>query len=61
MTPKGQPRPGDERLVKTTVELPELLWKAAKNRAMDERTDLRAVIIASLEAYLRTRPKKAST
>ena len=58
MTPKGQARTQGERLVKTTVELPEALWKAAKTRAMDERTDLRAVIIVSLEAYLRTRPKK---
>ncbi len=39
--------------VKTTVELPGELWKAAKIRAMDERADLRSVIIAALEAYLR--------
>lgn len=60
VTPKGQPRTGGERLVKTTVELPEMLWKAAKNRAVDERTDLRTVIIAGLEAYLRTKPRKGS-
>ena len=45
-------------MVKTTVELPEPLWKAAKVRAMDERTDLRSVIIAALEAHLRTKPKR---
>jgi hypothetical protein len=41
------------RKVKTTLELPEELWRAAKIRAMDERTDLRTVLIAALEAYLK--------
>ena len=39
--------------MKTTVELPEVLWRAAKIRAMDQRTDLRSVLIAALAAYLR--------
>jgi hypothetical protein len=39
-------------VVKTTVDLPLSLWRAAKVRAMDERTDLRQVIIAALEAHL---------
>ena len=39
--------------VKTTLELPEDLWRAAKIRAMDERTDLRTVLTAALEAYLK--------
>lgn len=39
--------------VKTTVDLPEKLWKAAKIRAMEERSDLRSIIIRSLEAYLK--------
>jgi hypothetical protein len=38
--------------VKTTVELPEDLWRSAKIRAMDERVDLRTVFIRALEAYL---------
>lgn len=45
-------------MVKTTVDLPEALWKAAKIRAMDERTDLRSVIIAALEAHLKTKAKR---
>jgi hypothetical protein len=44
--------------VKTTIDLPEPLWRAAKVRAMDERVDLRRVVIAALEAYLKTRPKR---
>lgn len=45
------------RTVKTTVELPEELWRAAKIRAMDERSDLRSVLIAALAAYLEPSPK----
>jgi len=57
MSPRGKPR--DEETVKTTVDLPEDLWRATKIRAMDDRTDLRSVIIAALENYLQKRePKK---
>lgn len=38
--------------VKTTVELPGDLWRAAKIRAMDQRVDLRTVFIRALEEYL---------
>jgi|OpeIllAssembly_1097287.scaffolds.fasta_scaffold2105690_1 hypothetical protein len=48
-----KPRASAESTVKTTVELPEVLWRAAKIRAMDQRTDLRSVLIAALAAYLR--------
>jgi hypothetical protein len=41
---------------KTTLELPDPLWRAAKIRAMDERANLRAVVIAALEAYLKAKP-----
>lgn len=43
----------DSDTVKTTVELPGELWRAAKIRAMDERADLRTVLIRALEHYLR--------
>jgi hypothetical protein len=46
--------------VKTTVELPGELWRAAKIRAMDDRADLRTVLIRALEAYLDV-PAKAIT
>jgi hypothetical protein len=45
-------------MVKTTVDLPQELWRAAKIRAMDERSDLRSVIVAALEAHLKTKPKR---
>jgi hypothetical protein len=53
MTPKGTPRNDGEQNVKTTIDLPEDLWRAAKVRAMDERTDLRSVVIAALRAHLK--------
>ena len=44
--------------MKTTVDLPEALWRAAKIRAVDERKDLRQVVISALEQYLQMKPKK---
>ena len=41
------------RSVKTTIELPENVWRAAKIRALDDYTDLRTVVVAALMAYLR--------
>lgn len=46
--------------VKTTVELPGDLWRAAKIRAMDERSDLRSVLVRALETYLGTGDRKTS-
>jgi hypothetical protein len=46
-------RPSVPETVKTTVDLPRALWREAKVRAMDAHTDLRSVIIAALEAYLK--------
>ena len=43
---------GAPRSVKTTVELPSELWRAAKIKAIGEHTDLRSVIIAALTVYL---------
>jgi hypothetical protein len=40
-------------MVKTTVLLPAALWEAAKMKALKERTDLRTIIIAGLEAQLK--------
>lgn len=58
MAPKGRPRERGERTVKTTVDLPERLWRAAKVRAVEERTDLRQMVIAALEAYLKAKRRE---
>lgn len=44
--------------VKMTVEVPTALWRAAKIRAIDEQADLRSVVIAALESYLKARPSR---
>jgi hypothetical protein len=49
----ADPAASQGRGVKTTVELPEDVWRAAKIRALDDYTDLRTVVIAALMAYLR--------
>lgn len=45
-------------MVKTTLLLPEALWRTAKIRAMDERTDLKSLLIRGLERVLAEKPKK---
>ena len=54
-----KPQRQEGRTVKTTVELPEAVWRAAKIRAMDDRTDLRSVIIRALESYLKGAKKES--
>ena len=49
---------GDERMVKTSLYLPENLWKAAKHQALEEGRDLRDLIIRGLELVVKSRKKK---
>ena len=44
-------------MVRTTLEIPEELWRATKVRALDEGS-LRTVILRALEEYL-AKPAKA--
>jgi hypothetical protein len=46
------------RGVKTTIELPESIWRATKQRALDENRDMRSIVIASLEQFLAKRAPK---
>jgi hypothetical protein len=39
-------------VVKTSLELPEPLWRRAKTYAAAHHTDLRAVIVAALAYFL---------
>jgi hypothetical protein len=48
----------EARGVKTTIELPENVWRAAKIRALDDHSDLRRVVIAALLAYLGVSPRE---
>lgn len=44
-------------MVKSTVKLPEALWRAARVRALDERRDFQDVVADALVLYLKTPPK----
>jgi len=45
------------KTVRTSIEIPEELWTAAKVRAVHEKTNLQDVIAAALREYLK-RSKK---
>jgi hypothetical protein len=45
-------------MVRTTLLLPEELWRAAKMKALEDRSDLRTVIMAALTRYLREPAKR---
>lgn len=46
------------RGIRTSVEIPEELWERARQRALDERSDLRRLIIEGLELRLKRAVKK---
>jgi hypothetical protein len=46
-----------EPVVKTTIELPESMWKAVKVRAAQEGSDLRHVIMDALKVHLGLKKK----
>ena len=46
--------------MRTMIDFPEELWKAAKIRAVGDRITLRGVVVAALEAYLAA-PKSKGT
>ena len=45
------------RPMKTSLSMPEELWREAKIRAMDEKRNLQDVVADALKAYLKT-PRK---
>jgi hypothetical protein len=46
---------GSMKVVRTSLDLPEDVWRAAKVRALDERSDFRSIVIEALKLYLRTK------
>jgi hypothetical protein len=50
VSPKKTPAQPDT--VKTTLRLPADLWRQARIRALDERTDYQAIVARALKAYL---------
>jgi hypothetical protein len=45
-------------MVRTSLTLPEDLWKATQHRAIETRTSLRQIVIEALQAYLKTPIKR---
>jgi hypothetical protein len=43
----------ETKYVKTSLRLPEDLWRATHIRALDERTDMQVIVARALETYLR--------
>jgi len=55
MTPRPRKlsvKGGESAMVRTTLLLPEELWRQAKIRALDEGADLRTLLIRGLELIL---------
>ena len=51
--PRKPPKPGKPSMVKTTLLMPEGLWRQAKIRALEEHRDLRDLLIEGLEIVLK--------
>jgi hypothetical protein len=43
--------------VKTSIEIPEDIWRAAKIRAMDEKKNLQDIVMEALRDFLK-RPRR---
>ena len=59
MTKRVKNSASEEPRVKTSLQVPEGLWKAIKVRAAEERTDFRSIVIAALESYLKVGQKES--
>ena len=51
--PRKPTKQGEPSMVKTTLLMPEALWKRAKVCAMEEHRDLRDLLIEGLEWVLK--------
>lgn len=49
------------KTMRTSIEIPEDVWTAAKIRAAQERTNLQDVIAAALQQYLGIKPKRGGS
>jgi hypothetical protein len=55
MTPKGQRYKGTDPLRKTSLVIPDGLLKRLKHSAVEEGTDVSALLCRLAEAYLKTK------
>jgi len=52
-TTRKQQKPMKEKRQRTTLRLPEALWKAAKIRAIELGIDAQDLVVQALAAYLK--------
>ena len=45
------------KTVKTSIEIPEDVWRAGKIRAMDDKKNLQDIVTEALREYLKSRKK----
>ena len=50
---KDKAKDAQSDFVKTSLKLPTEVWRAARIRALDERTELQVIVTRALEAYLK--------
>jgi hypothetical protein len=43
----------DEKILRTTIRVPEALWMRVRQRAIQERTTAQDLVILALQAYLK--------
>jgi hypothetical protein len=56
--PRKLPKKGEPSMVKTTLLMPEELWRRAKVRALEENRDLRDLLLEGLELVLKRKGNK---
>jgi len=49
---------GDVAMRKTTIRLPEDIWRAARIKALDEDRDFQDIVADALRDYLKKRPTR---
>lgn len=43
----------DEKIIRTTIRVPEKLWQRTKHAAINERVSLQELILKAIEAHLK--------
>jgi hypothetical protein len=51
---RRRPTQEDVRMKKTSLILPEPLWRATQIRALDEGTSFKQIVVQALQHYLKT-------
>jgi hypothetical protein len=50
-------KPGTDKQIKTTLRVPEILWKEILVLAIVENTSAQAIVTTALQDYIKARPR----